>query len=151
MDVQQLLDTSRRILNATPTSRDALQALCSYLREAVPHYDWVGIYEADGNRRTLSLGPFAGDPTEHVGIPFGRGVCGQVAESQKTVLVDDVSLEGNYLSCSPNVRSEIVVPIMVGNRFVAEIDIDSHTESAFGPEDRRLLEALARMLSPLFS
>lgn len=151
MDVDHLLDAARRILESDTRRNEALQAVCEYLRDAVTHYDWVGIYVADESGRSLSLGPYSGDPTQHVRIPFGRGVCGQVAESRKTLLVDDVALEENYLSCSPAVRSEIVVPILTDGRFAAEIDIDSHTPGAFGTDDRRLLEGIAQMLAPFFA
>jgi len=123
--------------------RDAkLQSICELLRGSIPHYAWAGFYVADEGERVLRLGPFAGAATEHVVIPYGRGICGQVAVAPRTFVVPDVALEDNYLSCSLEVRSEIVVPVMVGGRFVAQLDIDSHQVDPFTGVDRRFLEAL---------
>lgn len=125
-----------------------LQSVCDLLREAVPHFDWVGFYLVDPiEDGVLRLGPFSGKPTEHVRIPFGRGVCGQAASTGMTVSVEDVAAEANYLSCSPSVRSEIVVPVFHQGRLVGELDVDSDTPSAFSPEDRTFLEQIASVCS----
>jgi L-methionine (R)-S-oxide reductase len=133
-----------------PDRDAALRAVCELLHEAAAHYDWVGFYLADQAARTLTLGPFVGEPTEHVRIPYGRGVCGQAAQSGRTVLVQDVRREGNYLACSPYVRSEIVVPVVKDGRFVAELDIDSHVLSPFTPAEVAMLEQVAAAVARLF-
>jgi GAF domain-containing protein len=140
-----------RILEA-PSPRDAkLKAICYLLRRKVPHFHWVGFYLVDPDSpRELVLGPYEGDPTEHVRIPFGSGICGQVAESEETMIVQDVAAESNYLSCSIDVRSEIVVPILADGRFVAQLDIDSHDVSPFTDADRDLLESICTALSRTF-
>jgi len=141
-----------RRLAASCATRDAfLRRVCLLLHERMPYYDWVGFYIADHARRELVLGPFAGEPTEHVRIPFGRGICGQVAESRTTLVVPDVTAADNYLACSLKVKSEIVVPVMVQGTFVAELDIDSHTPDAFQPADRALLEAVARIAAGMWA
>jgi len=118
----------------------ALQAVCELLKAEVPHYDWVGFYLTDPNaERELVLGPFAGAPTEHVRIPFGHGICGQAAERKQTFIVPNVAAETNYLSCSPTVKSEIVLPILKAGEVMGELDIDSHTIDAFSEEDRAFL------------
>jgi GAF domain-containing protein len=96
----------------------------------------------------LHLGPYAGDETEHTKIPYGKGICGQVAESHETFMVPDVRAQDNYIACSMKVKSEIVVPIMKAGKFVAQLDIDSHTANAFTDEDRAFLEAVC--LAKLF-
>ncbi len=65
-------------------------------------------------------------------------------------MVQDVSREANYLSCSIRVRAEIVVPVFSSGRFVAELDIDSHTPSPFAPDDRAFLERVAALAGRLF-
>lgn len=116
----------------------------------VSHYDWVGFYLVDKTRENeLVLGPFEGEPTEHVRIPFGRGVCGQVVELGKTFIVQDVSKETSYLSCSPKVKSEIVVPIFKNGEIVGELDVDSHALSPFTGEDRVFLEKICEIVSKL--
>jgi L-methionine (R)-S-oxide reductase len=146
----ELLSRAEDIVAGAPDRDAALQAVCDLLAGRVDHYDWVGFYLADGESETLVLGPFVGAPTEHVRIPFGEGICGQAAARRETLVVPDVSAEANYLACSLAVRSEIVVPVMRGGRFVAEIDIDSHTLSAFADADRALLEGVAEAVSELF-
>jgi GAF domain-containing protein len=129
---------------------ERLERVCRLLADSRPGYDWVGFYLVTaGSPRELVLGPFVGAPTEHVRIPFGRGVCGQVAVSGCTVVVDDVSREANYLSCGTDVRSEIAVPVFHAGAFVGELDIDSHRPAAFSAEDRSLLERIADRVSAL--
>lgn len=122
-----------------------LQLVCDLLRERVATYNWVGFYIADREHQQLVLGPFSGEPTEHVRIPWGRGVCGQAAAQNATMVIPDVSKEQNYLSCSPRVRSEIVIPIRATDgTILGELDIDSHRTNPFTLADRTFLEAVAQ-------
>ncbi|MCS7175327.1 GAF domain-containing protein [Pseudothermotoga sp.] len=125
-----------------------MQTICRVLYEDVPHYNWVGFYLTDSLKKNeLVLGPFVGEPTEHVRIPFGKGICGQAAERKDVFVVQDVSKETNYLSCSPKVQSEIVVPIIVNGEVFGEIDIDSHVLNCFDEEDERLLGYICEKIS----
>ena len=126
-----------------------LQRVCELLRREVPWYDWVGYYLAVPAERLLVLGPFAGEPTEHLRIPYGRGICGQAAASGRTFMVPDVAAESNYLSCSVRTRAEIVIPLYHRRRLVGELDIDSHTIDPFTRVDTRLLGRIARVTAPL--
>ena len=127
-----------------------LQRICKLLKEEVAHYDWVGFYFVDKeNPKELILGPFEGTPTEHTHIPFGQGICGQVAEDEKTYIVQDVAREENYLSCSIDVKSEIVIPIFKNEKFIGEIDIDSHQIAPFTDEDKKFLEKVTNIVSEL--
>lgn len=150
MDFLRLEKELPSVLDPSLLPRERLQRLCDFLKERVPHYDWFGFYIARRSERLLDLGPFAGEATEHVLIPFGRGICGQAADSGGTFVVDDVSAASNYLACSLKVKSEIVVPVFAPSRqevsrqeVAGEIDIDSHAPRAFSPEDRAFLERLA--------
>jgi L-methionine (R)-S-oxide reductase len=91
-----------------------------------------------------------GEPTDHTRIPYGTGICGQAAETLETFVVQDVSQADNYLACSVDVKSEIVVPIMKGDTFVGELDIDSHTKDAITPELTTLCEEICKDLSKIF-
>ena len=145
-----LTEKIREIVDSKLDTDGKLRGICKLLRDNVSHYDWVGFYLTDKTRENeLMLGPFEGDPTEHVRIPFGRGICGQAAELRKTFIVQDVSKETNYLSCNPNVKSEIVIPIFKNGEIVGELDIDSHTPSPFTDEDREFLEKVCEMVSNL--
>ena len=127
---------------------DLLLQVCSLLKEKVYHYDWVGFYILKNNG--LELGPYVGKPTDHTHIGIGKGVCGQVAESGKTMVVQDVSQEDNYIACSIDVQSEIVVPVLKNGKFVAEIDIDSHSPAPFTNKDELFLEKVCELLADKF-
>ncbi len=123
-----------------------LELICSAIKRNKSYYDWVGFYIVKEDKK-LHLVCFKGEPTEHKEIEFGKGICGQTAISLNTFIVQDVEKEENYLSCSPDVKSEIVIPIFnKDGMFVAELDIDSHTLNAFKNEDRKLLEEITKII-----
>lgn len=128
------------IQNGDKTVDNRLEEICELLRSNVDHYDWVGFYFKNGDKRELKLGPYAGAPTDHTTIPFGKGICGQVAESNKNFVVPDVTAQDNYIACSITVKSEIVVPLFVNGENVGQIDIDSNTLDPFTAEDEHFLE-----------
>ena len=141
-----VLEAADRILNRGGSNEDVLAAVVELLHDGVEHYSWVGIYLVDGDE--LVLGPWQGpQPTEHVRIPVGQGVCGAAAASGETEVVDDVDADPRYLACFPSTRSEIVVPIAHEGRVVGEIDIDSDRPAAFGADDRELLERIALLIA----
>jgi GAF domain-containing protein len=107
----------------------------------------VGFYFHDTQRPVLHLKAFAGDPTEHTEIPFGKGICGQVALSNEHFLVEDVTKQDNYIACSLTVKSELVVPLFVDNKNIGQIDIDSHKLKAFSKKDVAFLEEINRYVS----
>lgn len=148
MDFKNVFDEIRVFLESDNLNKaDALKGVMEILKEKVYHYDWVGVYELDSISKNLQLGPFVGKDTDHVVIPVGKGVCGQVAESNRTIIVQDVKQESNYISCSIDVQAEIVVPIKKDGVFVAEIDIDSNSPSPFEEADKTFLESVADLLS----
>lgn len=132
-------------------SRDEkLQLLCQLLHDNVDYYNWVGFYFANHEAQTLHLGPYVGAETDHTVIPFGKGICGQVAVSNKNFVVPDVSAQDNYIACSFTVKSEIVVPIFVEGNNIGQIDIDSHVLDPFTSEDERFLEFVTEEVAKLF-
>ncbi|MFD0798785.1 GAF domain-containing protein [Maribacter chungangensis] len=139
-----MLELLRSKITAITTSAketDAkLQEICDLLKESVAHYDWVGFYFRNGTKEELKLGPYAGAPTDHTIIPFGKGICGQVAVSNKNFVVPDVQAQDNYIACSITVKSEIVVPLFVKGKNIGQIDIDSNTPDPFTEKDERFLE-----------
>jgi GAF domain-containing protein len=117
-----------------------LQGICELLKREVPYYDWVGFYFRNGEKEELKLGPYAGEPTDHTIIPFGKGICGQVALSNQNFVVPDVSAQDNYIACSITVKAEIVVPLFINGENIGQIDIDSNTPDPFTQDDERFLE-----------
>lgn len=126
----------------------ALQKFCvGIIAQRLSYYNWVGFYMLDpGDENVLVLGPYHGAPTEHIRIPVTEGICGAAVAQDETVIVADVSADARYLACSLETRSEIVVPLRAGGKTVGELDIDSHTLNAFGPDDRLFLEECAEIL-----
>ncbi len=121
-------------------STEKMQSICDTLQNGVSYYDWVGFYFKNGDKRELKLGPYTGEPTDHTIIPFGKGICGQVAESNQNFVVPDVQAQDNYIACSITVKSEIVVPLFKNGENIGQIDIDSNTPDPFTEEDERFLE-----------
>lgn len=135
-----------------PVSRDEkLFAICELLDDEIEVFDWVGFYLVDPQaERELVLGPYVGEATDHTRIPFGKGICGQAAESLETFVVQDVSEEDNYLACSIEVKAEIVVPILKDGEFMGELDIDSHTKGSITDDHRELLEDICDKIADEF-
>ena len=88
----------------------------------------------------MHLRAFAGEPTEHTVIPFGKGICGQVAENNENFVVADVKAQNNYIACNMYVKAEIVIPLFKDGKNIGQIDIDSHMADPFSSEDERFLE-----------
>jgi L-methionine (R)-S-oxide reductase len=136
------------VLKESLGKSEKLEAICRLLKANVSYYDWVGFYLVDAEKHDeLLLGPYVGEPTEHSRIPFGKGICGQAAETRETFIVQDVSEETNYLSCNSQVKSEIVTPLIKAGKIIGELDIDSHTLSAFSKEDATFLRRICMMIA----
>ena len=143
-----LLEEIRETVASRSGSMEKLTAICKLLKKNVSHYNWVGFYLVNPEKQDeLLLGPYEGEPTEHVRIPFGQGICGQAAKTSKPFIVQDVSKEKNYLSCSINVKAEMVVPIFKKGKIIGELDIDSHVPSPFTDEDEKFLDNIAKLAS----
>jgi L-methionine (R)-S-oxide reductase len=108
-------------------------------------YDWCGVYRLKGN--SLILDEFVGEPTEHTEIPVGLGVCGTAVAENRNQIVNDVSKVGNYLSCSIQTKSEIVVLIKNDDELLGQIDVDCHKPDAFDGSDEVFLERVATILA----
>ncbi len=137
------------IINENLEKDTRLKQVCDLLKENVPHYDWVGFYFKNGDKDELKLGPYAGEPTDHTIIPFGKGICGQVALSNENFVVPDVKVQDNYIACSINVKAEIVVPLFVNGQNIGQIDIDSNTPDPFTREDEVLLEFINQQVAKI--
>ncbi|OAD45262.1 GAF domain-containing protein [Polaribacter atrinae] len=142
--LQQQID---KIISSNSTRDEKLQAICDYLEKEISYYDWVGFYFKNGDKNELKLAQYTGEETEHTIIPFGKGICGQVALSNENFVVQDVSAQENYISCGWKVKSEIVIPIFVAGENIGQIDIDSHTANTFSAKDEALLEYICKKLS----
>ncbi len=132
---------------AQPTFDAAIRTAVAGVKAMKPVYDWVGVYLLEGDVLTLQDDHYLGQPTVHTRIPLGSGICGVSATDGETLVIDDVHEDSRYIACSLSVRSEIVVPIMAGERVVGVLDLDSDTPAAFGEADRQELEQVAAALA----
>ncbi|MFD0964318.1 GAF domain-containing protein [Pseudofulvibacter geojedonensis] len=128
---------------------DRLKGVCQLLQDHLDAYDWVGFYFANHEKKTLHLSAYVGEPTDHLTIPFGKGICGQVAESNDNFVVPDVKAQDNYIACSITVKAEIVVPIFINGKNIGQIDIDSKTINPFNEDDERFLEFACKEVANL--
>ncbi|KUM21744.1 histidine kinase [Flavobacterium psychrophilum] len=132
-------------------SRDEkLLKVCQLLEANITYYTWVGFYFANNETKTLHLGPYVGAETDHTVIPFGKGICGQVAVSNENFVVPDVAAQDNYIACSFTVKSEIVVPLFVNEKNIGQIDIDSNVLDPFTSADEEFLEFVNKQVAVLF-
>lgn len=141
MSFSNLKPEIKNILSNQNTSVDnRLTQVCETLQNNIDYYDWVGFYFANHDAQTLHLKAFAGEPTDHTVIPFGKGICGQVAVSNQNFVVPDVKAQDNYIACSITVKSEIVIPLFKNGKNIGQIDIDSHVADPFSEADEQFLE-----------
>ncbi|MGQ0536880.1 MAG: GAF domain-containing protein [Methanobacteriota archaeon] len=140
-DLESRLDRLR-----SPRPAEVYEVAVGFLRERVPHYNWVGVYVVEGKELVLAawVGKHA---TEHVRIPIGAGICGLAARTGSTVNVPDVAKDDRYLSCFADTKSELVVPIWWDGDVVGEIDIDSDTLGSFTKWDEEFVEDVAELLA----
>lgn len=130
MSVDPLLSRLEDLSAGGASLDDLLTAAVEGLSRLNPKFHWTGIYELFSDDM-LRLGPFVGSPTDHVFIGVGNGVCGTAVAERRNLNIPDVRRIDNYLACSVETRSELVVLIRSGERIHAQIDIDSHEVNAF--------------------
>jgi L-methionine (R)-S-oxide reductase len=135
-----LADLRQDSLQGADFRRKAMEML-----SALPGYNWCGIYRLEGD--TLILDEFVGAPTDHTRIAVGVGVCGTAVAEGRSQVIDDVRELSNYLSCSMQTRSEIVVLIHRGEEVLGQIDIDGHEVGSFDASDEAFLAEMGKLLA----
>jgi GAF domain-containing protein len=141
-------NTSEHVVTAIETNEADGPALRRFAMEKlaeIESYDWCGIYRLEGD--TLVLDEFVGAATDHSSIPVGRGVCGTAVAEGRNQIVEDVRERSNYLACSIQTRSEIVVLIRREGVVLGQIDVDGHRVGAFDSTDEQMLERVADRLA----
>src|SRR4051794_21272814 len=117
------IDATEALASQQPDVERFFAELVARVQAHRPTWHWVGVYVLVGE--TLRLGPYIGAPTEHVAIPVGVGVCGTAVARDTNIVVDDVRAQDNYLACSLETRSELVVLIRDRGELIGQFDIDS--------------------------
>ena len=105
--------------------------------------NWAGFYFLQADE--LVLGPFQGKPACRR-IALGRGVCGTAAVRRETVVVENVHEFPGHIACDAVSNSEIVVPLVDGDRLLGVLDLDSPTLGRFDAVDQEGLERLVATL-----
>lgn len=148
--------TADQLISDLDVAADRGESFESLLERAVegvhrldPRFHWTGIYELFPDD-VLRLGPFIGAPTDHVFIGVGSGVCGTAVAERRNMNIPDVTRCSNYLACSTETRSELVVLIRSGERIHAQIDIDSHELNAFDDSAMHEVQRIADWLARLY-
>ncbi|MFC4653179.1 GAF domain-containing protein [Lactococcus nasutitermitis] len=116
------------------------------LWNALPAQVYNGFYLYNGEK--LILGPFQGS-VSCVEISLGAGVCGQSAEENRTLIVDDVRTHKNYISCDSKALSEIVVPMTKNGKLVGVLDLDASEVGFYDSIDQKYLEEFVQILCEL--
>ena len=147
MELPKIKNRIIQIIEDNSDHNKKLQQICVFLKREIHYFDWVGFYFKNGSKKELKLKQFAGKPTNHIIIPFGKGICGQVALSNQNFVVQDVTEQDNYISCGLEVKSEIVIPIFKNGENIGQIDVDSHQKNPFTKEDEQLLEFVCEQVS----
>ena len=137
---RELLPQLVSLVDGEPDLIANLANITAVLRACLPIASWVGFYITRSGE--LVLGPFQGN-VACVRIAFGRGVCGTAAAERRTVIVPDVDQFPGHIACDAGSKSEIVVPIVVGDKVVAVLDLDSYELAAFDDVDAAWLAKVA--------
>lgn len=132
----------KQLRSLIAAERDPLANTANFvglLYDALPDVNWLGVYVLRGEE--LVLGPFQGKPA-CVRLPLGKGVCGTAASRRQSVLVTDVAEFPGHIACDAASRSEVVVPLVLKDRLLGVLDIDSPSLARFSERDREGLETL---------
>jgi GAF domain-containing protein len=117
------------------------------MRAAGSPYTGVYLYMLHGNE--LVLEAFDGRPTEHTRIPVGKGLCGRAVAERRDIRAGDVASEPDYLACSVETRSELVVLIRRGEEILGQIDVDSDVVNGFDTREEAAVKDVADALATL--
>lgn len=140
-----LLAELERELKPLASREERAQAAMRRLHERISAYAWIGVYWL--SPAGLALGPYCGAPTSHTHIPVGVGVCGTAVATGENQCVDDVRALSNYLACSLETRSELVVLLRdETGAILGQIDVDGHRVAAFDHEDEAFLTEVGRLI-----
>lgn len=142
MNYNILLETAKALLESQPNQIARLSNASAFLYESIDTLNWVGFYLYDGN--ILTVGPFQGK-VACAEIELGKGVCGEAAIKNETMVVKDVHQHENHIACDSNSQSEVVVPIYVGGKLYGVLDVDSPVIDRFDLELVKFFEQFVEL------
>jgi L-methionine (R)-S-oxide reductase len=144
---QQLMTEFEDVARSGSDASEVMQLISDRLHNEVVRYNWVGFYLADpSDSHYLLLGPHSGVFTPHVRISLDQGLCGAAATLGKTLAINDVTKDPRYLMGVEQTRSEIIVPIVLNGRLMAEFDINSFFKDTWMAEEIAFVEKCADLV-----
>jgi GAF domain-containing protein len=146
-DEEKYLELKKQLKSLISSKDHILSSLANCtaaLKQTFEKTSWAGFYLLEGD--CLYLGPFQGKVacTE---IAIGKGVCGTAAEKKETIIVPDVNEFPGHIACDADSKSEIVIPIIKGDKVFGVLDLDSNSYGAFDLTDKKHLEDIVNFLS----
>ena len=142
----ELLIEFEKLSQSAPAVESLMTTISHRLHEAMARYNWVGFYLMENSLPpALVVGPYAGSFVPCERIPLDQGLCGAAATTKKTVVVNNVPADPRYLG-SEMVKSNLVAPILIKDKVVAEIDVESYFANTFQKADQEFLEACAAIV-----
>ena len=149
-----LLTALSTLAATASTSAELMAQIAKKLNSTLLRYNWVGFYtieERPGSEPVLVLGPFAGTVGTYSEIPLHQGICGAVATSGETIVLNDIGDDPRYVARDLSARSELVVAFWVNGKVAGIMDVNSHFPDAFTTADRQLCETVAFLVGKYIS
>lgn len=140
---QELIPLCESLLKEEKEWISILSNFVALIKQSFESFSWVGFYLLKDNN--LILGPFQGNVACSF-IDMGKGVCGTSAVRKETIIVEDVNKFPGHIACDENSKSEIVLPIILNDKLIGVLDIDSYNFSNFDEIDKDYLEKLIYIL-----
>ncbi len=147
--VDPLLLEVADVVNTTLDLGTTLRRVAELVRKVID-YEIFGILLLNEKTQELRFRfqvGYAREIAERVRIKVGEGVTGIAAQRREAILVDDVSKDARYISAAHGVRSELAVPLIIKNRLIGVIDIESSLPNHFTEEHKRLLTLIASRMA----
>ncbi|GBQ41637.1 GAF domain-containing protein [Komagataeibacter europaeus] len=143
LGAQELVAAVASVVANEPDMIADMANIAAMIFEALPDLNWAGFYIWKEGQ--LVLGPFQGSMA-CTRIAYGKGVCGTVARERRTIIVPDVHAFPGHIACDAASASEIVVPVIAGDRLLGVLDVDSPVRERFSDTDRIMLEKIVDLL-----
>ena len=137
-------DAAAALVAGEPDGIANMANVAALIWQAIPDLNWAGFYRFDGTE--LVLGPFQGKAA-CIRIPLEKGVCGAAARLRATQRVEDVHAFPGHIACDADSRSELVVPVIAGDRLIGVLDLDSPLPARFTAADQAGAEALVARIA----
>jgi phosphoserine phosphatase RsbU/P len=147
--VEPLLLEVADVVNTTLDLDTTLRRVAELVRKVID-YEIFAILLLNEKIQELRIRFQVGYPrevAERTRVKVGQGVTGMAALRNEAILVGDVSEDPRYISGATNVRSELAVPLIVKNRLIGVINLESRQPNYFTEEHKRLLTLIASRMA----